>query len=299
MFKHKLTYFILIATLFLMLAACSNDSNVQDDQQPDPTPIVDIVDGEQEQTDSETPTDEEDEEDIAPDEGEIEDEETIEIVYYMNSNYDIKPIDEGTEERVVLLTFDDGPKDEDMVNTMLDVLDKHDAKAIFFVNGHRVVQNPELLVEIHERGQIIGNHSWQHLNLTEQTDEKIDEEIEEVQRIVEETIGEKPLFFRPPYGAANDYVREKVAEEGMLYMNWSNGSLDWDAEYRTTEAILGSILEQLRPGSNILMHELEWTVEALDTILTTLTEEGYTFVDPRAIHLVPGNPKVEDLPLTQ
>lgn len=293
MLKHKFATMLLLISLVIWLAACgANNEEKGKVQQPDPPPVSHVEpqpepphnDPEEQEVQDEADTDE--------DEQASADDDIVEVAYYMNSNYDLKPIDAETDERIVLLTFDDGPKDEAMVTTMLDVLDKHDAKAIFFVNGHRVVTNPELLIEIHERGHIIGNHTWQHLNLTEHPNDIIDEEIEKVQHIVEEIIGEKPVFFRPPFGAGNAYVREKVAEEGMLYMHWSNGSLDW--EFITLDKVLESILDQLRPGSNILMHELQHTVDGLDTILTTLTEEGYAFVDPRAIHLVPGNPKAED-----
>src|SRR5690606_15569552 len=106
--------------------------------------------------------------------------------------------------------------------------------------------------------------------------EKIDSEIDDVQAIVEELIGERPVFFRAPHGSSNDYMREKVKEEGMLYMTWSASADDWKLEYRTTDAIVGRVMEQLRDGSNILMHEQAWTVEALDTLLTTITEEGYS-----------------------
>src|SRR5690606_37904789 len=109
----------------------------------------------------------------------------------------------------------------------------------FFVNGHRVKNNPELLVKIHERGQIIGNHTWMHLSdLIRQPHEKIDSEIDDVQAIVEELTGERPLFFRAPHGSSNEYMRDKVKREGMLYMTWSASADDWKTEYRTTDAIV-------------------------------------------------------------
>lgn len=83
----------------------------------------------------------------------------------MNENYYIKPNDEASPNKVVLLTFDDGPKEEKMITSLIDTLDKHNAKAIFFVNGYRVKSHPELLKLIHERGQIVGNHAWDHEDL--------------------------------------------------------------------------------------------------------------------------------------
>ena len=148
----------------------------------------------------------------------------IEKTYYMNSIYDIKPLDEDVEDKVVLLTFDDGPKELDMITSLLDVLDQHDAKAIFFVNGYRVKAKPELLTMIHDRGHVIGNHSWDHINLKLESEDKIKQQVDDVQAIVEQTVGIKPQFFRPPHGSSNEYLRSYVKEQGMLFMTWSNGS---------------------------------------------------------------------------
>lgn len=226
-----------------------------------------------------------------PDEDEAElpnvPEETAEAetLYRMTEIYTIVPIEEGADKNVVLLTFDDGPKDETMVTSMLEVLEKHEAKAIFFVNGFRVEQNPELLKMIYEKGHAIGNHSWDHINLREASNDQIDQQVEAVQRKVEELTGEAPQFFRPPHGAGNDYLKQKVKEEGMLYMTWSTSPEDWLAQNQTAEKVIELTLERVHPGANLLMHEVPWTVEALDEMLTKLKEKGYAFVDPHAIEI--------------
>jgi len=209
--------------------------------------------------------------------------EEVPVEYHMNANYDIVP-NEGSKapKKVVLLTFDDGPKEAAMLNSMFDTLDKHKAKAIFFVNGYRVKEHPELLKLIQERGGIVGNHSYDHIYLNEQSNEEIKKQIEDVQTIVEKTIGEKPEFFRPPNAAGNDYAHQVAAENGLLYMTWSVGSLDW-VNKEDPQAVIDNVFDQLHAGSNILMHELPWTVEALDDLLTRLEKKGYSFVDPRSI----------------
>lgn len=221
------------------------------------------------------------------DEG-IETANEIPLLYHMNKNYDIVPNDEATNKKVVLLTFDDGPKDATMITPLMDVLDKHQAKAIFFVNGYRVKEHPELLELIHNRGGIIGNHSWDHIVLKDKSYTEVKKQIEDVQNIVKEVIGEAPQFFRPPHGAGGDVGKKVAAENGMLYMTWSVGSLDWEMKEKETgktEKLISNITDQLHSGSNILMHELPWTVEGLDTLLTTLEDKGYSFVDPRSIEL--------------
>lgn len=205
--------------------------------------------------------------------------------YYMTSSYRFKPIDPEDETKVVLLTFDDGPKEEDMIDQMLEVLEAHNAKAIFFLNGYRIEANPELAVKLFEAGHALGNHSWDHIALSKESEDKIDEQIESVQNIIEELTGETPRFFRPPFAAGNDYVKNKAKDEGMLYMTWSNGSEDWVKKYQNPEGVIGRVMEQLHPGANILMHELPWTVEALDKLLVSIEAEGYTFLNPHMIDI--------------
>ncbi|TBL79778.1 polysaccharide deacetylase family protein [Paenibacillus thalictri] len=198
---------------------------------------------------------------------------------------DIVPISPDGNKKVVLLTFDDGPKNKETLEPLLDTLDKHKAKAIFFVNGYLVKRNPELLKQIHERGQYIGNHSWDHIDLKKENNEKVTQQITDVQTIVKDLIGKPPVFFRPPFGSGSDYVRQKALDEHLLYMTWSNGSKDWEMSTKKNnpDEVVQNVLDQLRPGSNILMHELPWTGKALDTLLTRLEEKQYAFVDPGAI----------------
>lgn len=213
-------------------------------------------------------------------------EEIVDKTFYMNSNYVIKPIDASRPKKVVLLTFDDGPKEEKLITSLINTLDKHHAKAIFFVNGDRVKKRPDLLKMIHDRGQIIGNHAWNHDDLKKMPISEATKQITDVQKIVKETIGVEPQFFRPPYGSGNDKLKDAVEQVGLLYMTWSNGSLDWDMSTKNKpDKVIQNVLDQLHPGSNILMHELPWTAEALDDLLTQLEQKGYSFVDPREIEL--------------
>lgn len=248
----------------------SNTSNaVKDDQ---PSTKDSLAQTHEQETDHETTEDKK--------------EQQIEKTYHMNENYYIKPNDENGEKKVVLLTFDDGPKEAEMINGLIDTLDKHNAKAIFFVNGYRVKSHPELLKLIYEREQIIGNHAWDHEDLKKMSASEAAKQVTDVQHIVKETIGVEPEFFRPPFGSGNDALKETVKQHGMLYMTWSNGSLDWDKSTQNKpDKVVQNVLDQLNPGSNILMHELPWTVEALDDLLTKLENKGYSFVDPRLIEL--------------
>jgi peptidoglycan/xylan/chitin deacetylase (PgdA/CDA1 family) len=207
--------------------------------------------------------------------------------YHMNKIYDIVPNDPNGNKKVILLTFDDGPKEKEMNDALIATLKKHKARAIFFLNGYRIKQKPELLKLIQDSGMIIGNHSWDHIDLKKLENAKIDQQVGDVQKIVKDMTGAAPQFFRPPYGLGSSYLREKVSSEQMLYMTWSNGSKDWEMTNAKNDPakVVENVLAQLHAGSNILMHELPWTVSALDELLTKLEEKGYSFVDPRSIEL--------------
>src|SRR5690606_8944813 len=114
-----------------------------------------------------------------------------------------------------------------MLGAMLDTLDKHQAKAVFFVNGYRAAKQPELLALIRERGHMIGNHSWDHIDLKKEDEATVTKQIRDVQELVEQHAGTRPTLFRPPFGSGGDAVKAVAAREGLLYMTWSNGSLDW------------------------------------------------------------------------
>jgi peptidoglycan/xylan/chitin deacetylase (PgdA/CDA1 family) len=276
---------IIVSLLTLPLTACGSTSTSVNDLKSSIAPTVAVTTATPVSTTNVTPTPTPT---LTPTPEPTLVNEKISKTYVMNKNYDLVPKDPNGNKKVVLLTFDDGPKEKAMIEPMLDILDKHKAKAIFFMNGYRIKAHPELLKLVHERGQIIGNHSWDHINLKNESNAKIDQQLKDVQQIVKETIGISPVFFRPPFGSSNDYVRETAKQEKMLFMTWSNGSLDWDLKKSfdmTTKSktLIENVMNQLHKGSNILMHELPWTVAALDQLLTQLEEKGYSFLDPRAI----------------
>jgi peptidoglycan-N-acetylglucosamine deacetylase len=297
--RYAMRLQLLLLTLLLLLTTSCSNSNVQNPAGND-TPAPGSI---QEPTEQQPAPDEpandsdpasdnsgeaaqgvESEEPAAQEEPPAAEEPTAKTLYRMTDAYRFVPIDPSTPDKAVLLTFDDGPKELDMLTSMLDTLDKHNAKAVFFVNGYRAVKQPELLALIHDRGQMIGNHSWDHIDLKKEDAEKVERQIKDVQDIVLKHTGKQPTMFRPPFGSGGQAVKEIAEREGLLYMTWSNGSLDWDASTKDNpDAVISNVLDQLHPGANILMHELPWTDQALDRLLTQLTDKGYGFIDPNTI----------------
>ncbi|QOR68402.1 polysaccharide deacetylase family protein [Cytobacillus suaedae] len=216
---------------------------------------------------------------------EVEDKEVVTVpTYRLNpSNWAIEPISEANE-KVVLLTIDDAPDQHAL--EMASTLKELGVSAIFFVNGHFIDTNEEkeILKKIHEMGFPIGNHTMTHANLKNSSEEEQYKEIVGLSDRIEQIIGERPRFFRAPFGVNTDYSRQLVEQEGMLLMNWTYG-YDWEKDYRTKESLADIMVNTplLRNGANLLMHDREWTNAALADIVTGLQSKGYEIVDPNTI----------------
>jgi|SRR5690625_191715 len=266
---------ILLILFVFVLAACDDSEKTATNHESDT-----VAEQHESKEKEKTPEAEENEESAKESE---ESSESIEAAYKITENWSIVPIDDANEE-VVLITIDDAPDEHalEMAKTLQDL----DVNAIFFVNGHflETDEEKEDLKEIHEMGFLIGNHTYSHPFLPDLPEEEQKEEIIKVNAMVEEIIGERPKFFRAPNGANTDYTEQLVEEEDMTLMNWSYG-YDWEPEYQSKEAITDIMLntELLDDGANLLMHDREWTAEALYDIVTGLQEKGYEMVDPKLI----------------
>ncbi len=266
----------LCATL-LLLVGCNGQANEELEQQEEDEVVIEEAEEDNEQIEEES---ELTEESIVAVEGEQEEPEPV---YEINENSAVVPIDEA-DEQVVLLTIDDAP-DQRAVE-MAETLREMNAEAIFFVNGHFILdqEGEEKLKAIYDMGFEIGNHTMSHPDLTEISAEQTREEIIELNDRIEDIIGERPRFFRAPYGKYSDLSKEIIEEEAMTFMNWTYG-YDWESEYQSADSLADIMVntELLANGGNLLMHDRDWTADALQDIVNGLREKGYHFVDPREI----------------
>lgn len=255
---------LLALSLSLLLVGCSTDEA----QAPEDTET-------EEQTTEEV------------DEAAVEEEDqTTDVQYVLNeASWRVEPA-EGSEadSQVVLMTFDDAP--DKYAVEMAETLSEHDVPAIFFVNGMFIdsEEGQEQLQAIHDMGFAIGNHTYNHPNLQQVSDEVVEAEILDTSDKVEEIIGERPRFFRAPFGANTDFSKQVAEDDGMLVMNWSYG-YDWEQQYMDPDALADIMVntEFLSDGANLLMHDRDWTNQALEDIILGLEEKGYGFVDPETI----------------
>jgi peptidoglycan-N-acetylglucosamine deacetylase len=205
--------------------------------------------------------------------------------YTINTN-NFRIESETDDRKLVLLTIDDVPRNIDIGRNMLNTLEEKNVKAIWFINGMYIqradgTMNEEavsFLKEIHEKGHMIGNHSFSHPDLTTLSSSKLNEEIKKNSDLIEEIIGEKPTFLRPPFGQYNDNVISVAKQHGMLTTNWSVGALDW--EYTESEKVKNQIISTMHPGAIILSHDLPQTEKALQSTIEEIRKMNYHFVLP-------------------
>ena len=177
---------------------------------------------------------------------------------------------------VVHLTFDDGPHP---VHTpeVLELLDRYNARATFFVVGYLVQRYPELVQRIVDEGHILANHTWSHENLTKLSRKAFDRTIARTQEVLG---GRASACLRPPYAAITAANREWAAAHGLDVILWDVSGADW-LDF-TAEEIAGRVLRGAFDGSIVMLHDgggdRSRTVRALEMILEGLSERGMRFL---------------------
>ncbi len=192
-------------------------------------------------------------------------------VTYAKIEYEIDP-----SKPMIALTFDDGPNTT-TTNQVLDKLELYGVPASFFLIGNNISSgSAEVVKRAYQMGCEIDNHSKSHGYMNQMTPEEIIEEVQYVSDKVEEITGEPTKFFRPPYIATN---ADMYANIDMPFICGADCN-DWDNKVTVQERIDNTI-NQVQDGTIILLHDAQGnfqTVEALDTIIPTLLEQGYQFV---------------------
>jgi len=189
----------------------------------------------------------------------------------------------NTDEKLIALTFDDGP-DEDFTPQILDILKKYNVKATFYVIGQKVQYNKKIIKRQHEEGHEIGNHTYTHINVSKNGYNKIKKEIGDTQSAVKSVTGVYPKTFRPPYRAISKDMCDIIKEKNMNIVLWSYvDARDWESP--GVCSIVKSIESGIQNGCIILLHDYNkirapksQTIEALDIIIPNLLEKGYKFV---------------------
>ncbi|MEU9288000.1 polysaccharide deacetylase family protein [Streptomyces sp. NPDC048275] len=184
--------------------------------------------------------------------------------------------------RSMVLTFDDGP-DPRYTPDILRTLREHDVRAMFFVCGGMAVDNKDLLSEMADEGHIVGNHTWSHPLLIQLSRSEIRSEMERTSDVIKDAYGERPVWFRAPYGAWNRATFQIGADLGMEPLAWTLDTLDWTSP--GTRTIIDRVENGAGPGVVVLSHdaggERSESVRALRDYLPQLLDSGYHITVPR------------------
>ena len=176
------------------------------------------------------------------------------------------------EDKVVALTFDDGPSK--YTKDILDILRKYDACGTFFLIGNKVSFYGEVLREMLSEGNEIGNHSYDHKYLTRLSEEEVKDEINKTQDEIKRVTGYTPTLFRPTYGGYNNTLKSYI---DLTFVLWDVDSRDWSV--KSTEGIMSNVFKDVKSGSIILFHDNhEYSVNALPSVIKELKKQGYKFV---------------------
>jgi peptidoglycan/xylan/chitin deacetylase (PgdA/CDA1 family) len=197
---------------------------------------------------------------------------------FIASNYHVKAYCSNPLEtrKNIAITFDDGPTE--MTLLVLEVLKKYDAKATFFCIGKNIEKHPEILKRIAEEGHIIGNHSYSHSNFFDfYRKERLTEELQKTDALIQTITGKKPEFFRPPYGVTNPSIRRALEVTKHKVIGWNIRSLD--AVIKNEKTIFNRIIKRVSPGGIVLLHDTSMhTVKVLEQLLQFLKKNKYKVV---------------------
>ena len=200
------------------------------------------------------------------------------------------PLANATESKIVFsknpkqtkkiaITFDDGPHPR-YTEKILDILNRYDIKATFFVIGVNIENYPEAFRKIYENGHEIANHSYSHASEKDACMEFAINEIEKCEQIIYNNIGIKPKLFRPPQGIFSSEIEKAASKKDYSIILWSIDTKDW--AHNSPQNIMKSINDNIRGGDIILMHDYisgkNTTCDALEIIIPNLLKKGYEFV---------------------
>lgn len=184
-----------------------------------------------------------------------------------------------TQKKELYLTFDNG-YENGYTARVLDVLKAKQVQAAFFVTGHYVKDQPDLVKRMVQEGHLVGNHSWSHPDMTQIPDQSIKEELEKVQARVSELTEQKQMrFMRPPRGIFSDRMLNASRTCGYTNVFWSIAYKDWDVnDQKGQEHAYRMVMSQLHPGAVILLHSVSKdNAEALGRIIDDARGQGYAF----------------------
>lgn len=182
------------------------------------------------------------------------------------------------KEPLIALTFDDGPSK--YTESLLDVLREENVKATFFCVGKNALEYPDMVRRARDEGHLVGSHTFSHVNLLQCTPQQSKHEIESGALAVSSILGERAIWFRPPYGMRYPWTLGQARSIGLSTVMWSNCPRDW--QIPGEQVIAERIVKNVHNGDIVLLHdgggERSQTIWAVRQVIRYLRAHGYRFV---------------------
>ncbi|RUA30979.1 MAG: polysaccharide deacetylase family protein [Bacteroidetes bacterium] len=178
-------------------------------------------------------------------------------------------------QKYIVLTFDDGPN-PNSTKALLELLERHEVKANFFLIGKHIEEHADLAKELHTRGHLLGNHSYSHTGFFPiSSTKKLRREIEKTNKLLEAISLKKNTYFRPPFGVTNPLIAKVVKDLNMKTIGWSLRSYD---TVKSKTQLIQKLKSNLRDGDIVLMHDIESSLDVVEKFIEYAKENGYQFV---------------------
>jgi len=183
------------------------------------------------------------------------------------------------KEKVIYLTFDDGPTPE-ITPWTLNILKQYNAKATFFCIGKNVEKHPEIFSKIVSEGHTIGNHTYNHLKGWKTNNKDYIDNVIQTQQVFENHQSAIVNLFRPPYGQIKPKQIKALSLLGYKIIMWSVLSVDWDKAI-SKEKCLENVINNTSSGSIVVFHDSKKASinmqYALPKVLDYFSKKGYVF----------------------
>ncbi len=181
------------------------------------------------------------------------------------------------KEKAVYLTFDEG-YENGYTSKILDILKEQNVKSAFFITGHYLKSQPELVKRMVQEGHIVGNHTVNHPCLPDLTGEEVKKEIGQLAEDFFRLTGKKMIYLRPPKGEYSEKTLTETKALGYYNIFWSLALVDWVPMPGGPEEAYQSVMDNVHSGALILLHAVSKdNTESLERIIKDIKAQGYTF----------------------
>lgn len=186
---------------------------------------------------------------------------------------DAQPIYRGNPEKPMVAFLINVAWGNEYIPKILEVLEKHQTKATFFLDGSWTKKNPDLAKQIQNAGHEIGNHAYSHPDLQKRSMAATQEELQKTNEVIEQTLGIKPKWFAPPSGSFNETTIQVADHLNMKTILWTVDTVDWKKP--APSEMVNRVVSKIENGAMVLMHPTEPVAEGIESMITDIQDKGY------------------------